>query len=186
MSLDGLQLQTPRLLLRPPQLVDLEGWTAVMQDAEACRFIGGTQAPSLAWRSFMTMIGAWHAQGFAMFSVIERDSGRWIGRCGPWCPPGWPGTEVGYTFARETWGRGYATEAATAATDWAVENLGWTDIIQTIDPDNIGSQRVAAKLGATLRGPGRLPAPHDLAPVEIWGQTSEQWRARRRTAGQGA
>ena len=39
------------------------------------RFIGGTQAPSMAWRTFMTMLGAWHGQGFAMFSVLERDRG---------------------------------------------------------------------------------------------------------------
>lgn len=179
MSLDGLRLITPRLELRPTAMADLEAWTAMLQDPETCRFIGGTQAPSMAWRTFMTMLGAWHGQGFAMFSVLERDSGRWVGRCGPWCPPGWPGTEVGYSFVREVWGRGYATEAAIAATDWAVATLGWTDIIQTIDPANIGSQKVAAKLGAELRGPGRLPAPHENAPVQIWGQTREQWQRRR-------
>lgn len=179
MPLDGPRLLTDRLLLRPADASDLAPWTAAMQDAEVCRFIGGVQAPSLAWRSLMTMIGAWHAQGFAMFSVIKRDSGRWIGRCGPWCPPDWPGTEVGYTFVRDAWGHGYATEAATAAIDWAVDVLGWTDIVQTIDPDNLPSQRVALRLGATYRGPGRLPAPHDTAAVGLWGQTSAQWRARR-------
>jgi RimJ/RimL family protein N-acetyltransferase len=180
MNLEGLQLETARLVLRPTMVQDLEGWTALMQDAETTRFIGGVQPSSLAWRSFMTMFGAWRANGYSMFSVLERDTGRWVGRCGPWCPPEWPGTEVGYTFARDTWGRGYATEAAAAAIDWAVTTLGWSDIIQTIDPANIGSQRVAAKLGATLRGPGRLPAPHQDAPVQIWGQSADQWRARRR------
>ena len=33
-----------------------------------------------------------------MFSVIEKDSGRWIGRIGPWQPEGWPGTEVGWSL----------------------------------------------------------------------------------------
>ena len=181
-GIEDLRLETPRLVLRPTRLEDLEAWTAMFQDDETCRYIGGVQPPSLAWRSFMTMFGAWRAQGFAMFSVIERASGRWIGRCGPWCPPGWPGTEVGYSFAREAWGRGYATEAAIAATDWAVHALEWTDIIQTIDPANLPSQRLAARLGATRRGPGRLPAPHENAPVEIWGQSREQWLARRRAS----
>ena len=31
-----------------------------------------------------------------MFSVFEKDSGRWIGRLGPWEPHGWPGKEVGW------------------------------------------------------------------------------------------
>ena len=129
------------------------------------------------------MFGAWRADGFAMFSVLERDTGRWVGRCGPWTPPLWPGTEVGYSFVRDSWGRGYATEAAAAAMDWAVDTLGWTDIIQTISPDNIGSRKVAAKLGAVNRGPGRLPAPHDGIPVDVWGQSAAQWRARRHAAG---
>ncbi|KFN47402.1 GNAT family N-acetyltransferase [Arenimonas composti] len=178
-----LRLETERLVLRPTLPEDLPAWTALMQDAETCRFIGGTQPPSLAWRGFMSMLGAWRATGFGMFSVLERDTGRWVGRCGPWSPPEWPGTEVGYTFARAVWGRGYATEAATAAIDWAVEVLGWDDIIQTIDPANVPSQKVATRLGATKRGAGRLPAPHQDAPVEIWGQSAAQWLARRGAGG---
>ena len=111
---------------------------------------------------------------------IGRDSGRWVGRCGPWCPPGWPGTEVGYTFARETWGRGYATEGAEAAMDFASDRLGWTEIIHTIAPDNLSSQQVARKLGSRNRGPGRLPPPFADARVDIWGQTRAEWKARRR------
>ena len=44
---------------------------------------------------------------------------------GPWSPEGWPGTEVGWSFLREAGGKGYATEAATAAIDWAFDALGW-------------------------------------------------------------
>ena len=63
--------------------------------------------------------------------------------------------------------------------DWAVDHLGWTDIIQTIAPDNFASQSVAKRLGATLRGPGQLPAPYENHPVEIWGQSAAQWRVNR-------
>jgi RimJ/RimL family protein N-acetyltransferase len=179
MSLEGLRLLTPRLVLRPTAMADLEAWTAMLQDPETCRFIGGTQAPSMAWRTFMTMLGAWHGQGFAMFSVLERDSGRWVGRCGPWCPPGWPGTEVGYSFVREVWGRGYATEAATAATDWAFDHLGWTHVIHSIAPENIASQEVAKKLGSRNQGRGVLPAPFQNSVIDIWGQSRDEWRAYR-------
>lgn len=44
--------------------------------------------------SFTLEAGAWTIRGFSMFSVIEKDSGQWIGRLGPWQPEGWPGTEV--------------------------------------------------------------------------------------------
>jgi RimJ/RimL family protein N-acetyltransferase len=114
-----------------------------------------------------------------MFSVIEKSSGAWVGRLGPWMPYGWPGTEVGWGIAREHWGKGYAVEGAAASMGWAFENLGWADIIHCIDPANTNSQRVAEKLGSVNRGPGQLPAPFEAAPVEIWGQSATEWRARR-------
>jgi RimJ/RimL family protein N-acetyltransferase len=80
---------------------------------------------------------------------------------------------------RDAWGNGYATEGAIAAIDWAFDTLGWTEVIHTIAPDNIASQAVARRLGSTLRGPGRLPPPLEQATIEIWGQTREQWFARR-------
>jgi RimJ/RimL family protein N-acetyltransferase len=115
-----------------------------------------------------------------MFSVIEKASGRWIGRLGPWQPEGWPGTEVGWSLHPDAWGKGYATEGASAAMDYAFDVLGWDDVIHCIDPDNTPSQRVALALGSSKRGPGRMPPPHDNAPCEIWGQTRAEWRARPR------
>jgi RimJ/RimL family protein N-acetyltransferase len=62
--------------------------------------------------------------------------------------------------------------------DWAVDHLGWTDIIHTIMPANLASISVARKLGSSNRGPGKLPAPLEEKPIEVWGQTSDQWKAR--------
>ncbi|MBN8728097.1 MAG: GNAT family N-acetyltransferase [Xanthomonadales bacterium] len=177
-----LRLETPRLILRPTAAGDFEPWAACMADEEASRFIGGPQPRAQAWRGFATMVGAWVLQGFAMFSVIEKSSGRWIGRLGPWMPEGWPGTEVGWSLVRDAWGKGYATEGATAAIDWAFEELGWSEVIHTIQPANHPSQAVARRLGSRLRGPGRLPEPMHELPMEIWGQSREEWLARRRGA----
>ncbi|MDC8011949.1 GNAT family N-acetyltransferase [Tahibacter soli] len=177
---DHRTIETPRLILRPPVLADFDGFAAFQADAETMRFLGGVQPRSLAWRGFMTMAGAWSLQGYAMFCVIEKASGRWIGRLGPWMPEGWPGTEVGWGIAREFAGRGYATEGASAAIDWAFEHLGWTQVIHTIDPLNVGSRVVAQKLGSRLLGPTRLPAPYEHENVEAWGQSREEWFARRR------
>ena len=139
--------------------------------------IGGVQPRSAAWRGFMTMAGAWSLQGFAMFSVIEKHTGRWVGRVGPWCPEAWPGTEVGWGIVHDCWGRGYATEAATAAIDWAIDILGWTDIIHVIAPTNLRSQAVARRLGSVNRGRGSLPAPLTDVIVDLWGQSASDWRS---------
>jgi RimJ/RimL family protein N-acetyltransferase len=55
--------------------------------------------------------------------------------------------EVGYLFAREHWGRGYATEAASAMRDRALGELGLRRVIALIRCENEASKRVAAKLG---------------------------------------
>lgn len=175
----GPVLETERLVLRPPGMQDLDAFCAFASDPETMEHLGGVQARSQVWRAVTSMAGAWHLEGFAMFSVIEKASGRWIGRLGPWMPADWPGTEVGWGLLREFEGRGYATEGAAAAMDWAFEALGWDEIIHTIAPDNHASAALAQRLGARNRGPGRLPAPYHEFPIEIWGQTKAEWAVSR-------
>lgn len=178
--MDGPTLTTERLILRPPEQGDLEGWARMMADEEAARFIGGVQPRTASWRGLASMAGSWALLGYGMFSVVERATGQWVGRIGPWQPEGWPGTEVGWGLMREHWGKGYAVEAAAASIDWAFDELGWTEVIHCIDPANAPSQAVAKRLGSENLGPGSLPAPFEQAPIEIWGQSRDAWRARRR------
>jgi RimJ/RimL family protein N-acetyltransferase len=181
-DLTRLQLETPRLLLRPPRLEDFEAWARFQADEEGTRFIGGVQPRPVAWRAFMTMCGCWSMTGIGMFSVIEKTSGHWIGRLGPWQPEGWPGTEVGWGIARPHWGKGYASEGAAAAMDFAFDVLGWTEVIHVIDVNNLPSQGVARRLGSTNLRRVVLPVPLQDYVVDAWGQTRDQWRARRRVS----
>lgn len=177
---DGPVVETERLLLRVPRLEDFERYAQLQGDEEAARYIGGHVPRTAAWRRFLWMPGAWAVQGFGMFSIIERDSGRWLGQAGPWQPEGWPGTEVGWALHRDAWGRGFAAEAATAAIDWAFDHLAWDEVIHCIDPENEPSRRLAARLGSACRpGTTALPAPHEHVRVEVWSQSQTQWRARR-------
>lgn len=173
----GPTLTTQRLILRPPSAEDFPAVVAFMADP-VTKFIGGPQTPEMAWRGWATITGSWIINGFSFFSVIERDTGEWVGRVGPWQPLGWPGPEVGWGIVSAAQGKGYAKEAAIASVDWAFDNLGWEDVIHTIDPDNAPSIGVAQALGAANRGPGKLPAPLDEFRVDIWGQTRAQWKAR--------
>ncbi|WP_203308994.1 GNAT family N-acetyltransferase [Sphingomonas beigongshangi] len=176
----GPVLFTPRLMLRPLNGEDLEGYVAFYGEPETMRFLGGVQPREVAWRHLCTMAGAWMVRGFSMFSVIERDSGAWVGRVGPHQPEGWPGTEIGWGILGRFAGRGYAHEAACAAMDYAVDVLGWTRIIHTIDPDNHSSIALAKRLGSTNGGPVTLPPPLEAYRVDAWGQDAADWRARRR------
>jgi len=169
-------IETARLILRPPIQHDFASWSAFMADQDASRFIGGPQTPPISWRGMAAMAGSWALKGFGMFSVIECETGRWIGRIGPWQPEGWPGPEIGYGLIRDAWGKGYAYEAVSASIDWALRNLGWSEFIHIIDPENAASIALARRLGSISRGPGRLPPPWDKEVLEIWGQTAEEWQ----------
>lgn len=175
-------IETERLLLRVPRADDFERYAELHADEDAARHIGGPLVRAAAWRKFLQMPGAWAIQGYAMFAVVDRASGIWLGQAGPWKPEGWPGNEIGYAFHRDAWGRGYASEAAAATIDWALEHLGWDDFIHCIAPENVPSQSVARRLGSRNQGAGRLPPPFETAAVDVWGQTAAQWRAARHVA----
>ncbi|HEX5352477.1 MAG TPA: GNAT family N-acetyltransferase [Rhodanobacteraceae bacterium] len=172
-------LETERLILRPPRREDFEGFAEMLGDEESARYIGGTSPRAMAWRRFLQMPGAWTVQGFGMFSVIDRRSGEWLGQTGPWQPEGWPGTEVGWTFRRSAWGHGFASEAATAAIDWAFDALGWTEVIHCITRDNRRSQALAGRLGSRVLRQARMPAPYESETVDVWGQSRGEWLAHR-------
>ena len=182
MDLAHLRIETPRLILRPTAAEDFESWARFSSDPETMRHLGGVQPRATAWRGFIAMAGAWQIQGFAMFSVIEKATGNWVGRLFPWMPEGWPGTEVGWGLLREYSGRGYASEGATAAIDWAFAELGWREVIHTISPENVASKALAARLGSTWLRMDRLPPPIEL-DVEVWGQSREAWQKRRNGGG---
>lgn len=176
-------LETARLVLRVPCVEDFDAWAAAGADPEVMLHLGGAQSRFTAWKQFLAAVGAWHVQGFYCFSVIEKATGQWAGRVGPLRPVDWPGTEIGWTLARHAWDRGYAVEAAIAATDWAFANLGWSEIIHCIAPANTASQRVAVRLGSRKHGFAKMPAPHDQQPIEMWGQTRQEWFANRNKLG---
>src|ERR1700755_2073642 len=105
-----------------------------------------------AWRSMAMVLGYWHLRGYGFWAVEERASGELVGRVGCWEPEGWPSLEVGWTLRRAYWGRGYATEAARAALEYAFETLDQTHVISLIDPNNTNSIRVAERLGERPEG----------------------------------
>ena len=176
----GPMLETERLILRPPALGDFARWCDFMSDEPTARYIGGVQPPALVWRSMMAMAGAWALTGVAMFSVVEKSTGQWLGRIGPWVPEGWPGKEVGWSLMADAHGKGYALEAAVATIDYAFDQLEWTDVIHCIDPGNQASAALARKLGSTNRGSQVMPAPFEGVVVDVWGQSKAEWAGNRK------
>lgn len=144
------ELTTARLRLRAFRESDLDAYAAIMADPEVTRFLGSPEPMSRAdaWRQMAMILGHWVLRGFGLWAVEELDTGQLIGRIGCHYPEGFPGFEVGYTLAREAWGRGYAREGAEASITYARDVLHRSEIISLIRPDNKRSIGVAKSLGA--------------------------------------
>jgi RimJ/RimL family protein N-acetyltransferase len=149
---DGPVIETARLILRQWRGSDVAANTAMLSDPGTARFITADGMPVtgelIGWRNAAVMAGHWALHGAGMFVVEEKQTGRFVGRVGPWFPPGWPGFEVGWGIAREFRGKGYATEAARAAIDWSFATFELDRILHCIDCENTASQAVARRLGA--------------------------------------
>lgn len=183
MTTIGPTLTTARLILRPPQHEDFDGFASMAQEEETMRFIGGLAPRDAAWRGMASLAGSWALLGYGMFSVIRRDTNEWIGRLGPWRPGGkegnWPGDEVGWGVKASAMGQGFAHEGAIAAMDWSFDNLGWDHVIHCIDKRNIPSIKLAERLGSQLEKEDvRLSPPFENSIVDLYGQSKAAWKAR--------
>ena len=147
-------LASQRLVLRMFRESDLDAYAEMFGDPDVMRFLGDghpmTRAES--WRHMALVVGHWQLRGFGLWAVEERSTGLLAGRVGCWQPEGWPGFEIGWALRRGFWGRGYATEAALVALDFAFARLGQARVISLIDPDNGPSIAVALRLGMSIQG----------------------------------
>ena len=92
--------------------------------AEAAHFIGGPVSRAVAWRGMATIVGCWLLRGHGFFSVIDKATGRWAGRVGPWQPEGWPErhrVSFGEMYARQRGGGKEVAEAIDAGTRLGME-----------------------------------------------------------------
>jgi RimJ/RimL family protein N-acetyltransferase len=123
-----VSLTTHRLELRSWRNGDVDAFAALNADPLVMRHFPSTMSETES-RALMT-----HHQdhieqyGFGAFAVVRRDTGAFIGACGckhitwPHCLP--TPVEIGWRFTANSWGQGFATEAAQAALDHCFAESG--------------------------------------------------------------
>jgi len=142
--------ETSRLLLRPRKLTDTDACLAMDGDPEVTRFVSGPWSDPIAHRAFIEArtLGP-YPPGLGYWIVCRRDGARSF--------LGWvllipadgtrPEIEIGWRLRQAEWRQGFATEAAAPLLRHAFLALMLPEVIAEIDPRNLGSQRVAEKLG---------------------------------------
>ena len=172
-------IETERLLLRRMDQADLDFMIAVHADPDVARYLGtgNARTPAETEQWLADVLHSYASVGLGPLMVTRKSDGRRLGRSGlsdgviELNPPAgqlrrmWffrthvpEGTafetmpELGYTFARENWGQGYASEAARAVWTYAQAHLDHPAIMSVINPDNVASRSVALKFGVRHDG----------------------------------
>jgi len=150
-DLNNIILTTDRLKFRQLRESDLETLAQINDDPAVMKFIGkgGTKSPEQTRDELRWILKLYESRGYGLWGTILRENDQLIGRCGliPWTIEEIPELEVAYLLAREYWGQGLATEAATGIINYAFKEYSWDHLISLIYPDNTASIRVAEKAG---------------------------------------
>jgi ribosomal-protein-alanine N-acetyltransferase len=144
-----MDIETARLILRPPTLADVPSLFAFLGDPEAMRHTNVDPSLRACRRRIAVHERRRRRDGYAPWTVRAKAEGRIIGWGGLYddpFDPGW-GVEIGYFFARAAWGQGYATELVNAATDLADRVLKLPAVSAFAHAENGASRRVLEKAG---------------------------------------
>ena len=181
-SWERLRVYSDRLCLRTPSLQDAEALYDLFADPEVMHDLG--KEPISMLREARSMIeeaiGGWRTDGLGPFILETAADGQVVGQAGltvfdtrTWMPSTWADAgshaqpELGWALIRAHWGNGYATEAAATIRDWAYRSRSVGRLVSVIFSDNVRSQRVAERLGAT---------PAETLPPGAWARTAVVWR----------
>lgn len=174
-------IDTARLTLRGHSLADFGDCAAMWADPEVTHHIGGRPlSAEEVWARLLRYAGLWALLDFGYWVVRERTTGRFVGEVGladyrRELTPALDGVpEVGWALASWAHGRGFATEAVTAALAWSdahfaarrdiVGSSAPTRTVCIIAPENVASIRVAEKCGYRPAA----PASYKGQPITIY------------------
>lgn len=146
---DSAVVRTERLVMRPltatylPEMVDLYA------DPEVTRFLKPLDEAGHLARLRETE-QMWASRGYGRVAILQRDTGRFLGRGGLHYWAQFDEVEVGWVLRADVQGHGYATEAGRAWVQWAFEHLTVPYVTACISPDNQASVAVADRLGMSV------------------------------------
>lgn len=149
------EIHTPRLLLRRWYDHDLFPLAEFTADPDVMRWVGdgGTLDADATAETIERWEEEWDDEGFGVFAVELLASGELAGAVGLSVPRDLPefasDIAVGWCLGRPFWGQGYASEAAHATLEFALQDRGLDRVISLTRPGDEASESVLAKLGMT-------------------------------------
>ena len=143
------RIETDRLCLRPFELADAEAAHEWFGDEFVMKYTPSGPDPSVlkTRQRLATYQEHQSKHGFSKWLITDRQSGRPIGDAGLLHQPDQGWLDLGYRLSRSWWGKGLATEAASAWVSAAAGTPGLPPLVAIVHPENAASIRVLEKLG---------------------------------------
>jgi RimJ/RimL family protein N-acetyltransferase len=165
-------IETERLFLRTWMPQDEPALAAIYADPETMRYIGSGAPRSReeTHASFRQMIEADERDGCSMWPVLLKESSSLIGTCGLMRTEEAGVLELGFAFAPQARGKGYALESARAVLDFALAQMHARGVIALVHPFNARSIALLNKLGLRFERVVRVKRSgvgHELLRYEL-------------------
>jgi ribosomal-protein-alanine N-acetyltransferase len=174
-------LTTDRLGLRRFATTDLDWLASLYADPDVTRFLGGTKTRAQVSAMLTTRILDYYYvhPGLGIWMTIEQATGAPVGFHLINHIQGEPIIQIGFGLARPAWGRGFATEMASALTRYAFVDLELDYIAGMASLANVASQQVLQKIGLHRHGERTFPHPAYRAqgPLAWFERTAADWKA---------
>jgi RimJ/RimL family protein N-acetyltransferase len=157
------EIETERLLMRPPEESDADHLLALHQDPAMRRMFGETDREEVGeW--IAQARGDWAAKAHGRVLIFDRADGTFLGRGGLRHRPEFDEVDIAWSLAPAARGRGIATESARAWIDWGFRELDVPYLTAMINDWNDASQAVAERLGMERLREDELHGE----PIVIW------------------
>jgi RimJ/RimL family protein N-acetyltransferase len=142
-------LETDRLILREFILEDLDEVFRLVSDPDVTRYIGDVckSVEDARKRMVEQTFRDYEKFGYGRWAVVCKSTGKVIGAAGLKFLDDVGEVDLGYSFFKEHWGKGLATEASRAVVAYGVDNLQIQRIVGIADIENQASIRVLEKVG---------------------------------------
>lgn len=145
-------LETDRCLIRETTVEDVDAFYELYEDEEITKYMEPLfedRDEEIEYtKSYIKNVYEFY--GFGMWTVVEKSTGKVIGRAGVSYREGFALPELGFMIGKEFQRKGYAYEVCSAIVNYMYENYDMEEILIFIEPQNTPSIFLAKKLGATL------------------------------------
>lgn len=185
-----VEIRTQRVLLRQWKDSDLDRWAAMNADAEVRKYFPKLLDRAEADDEASRIRGNIAQRGWGMWAIeipgVHAFAG-FVGLSLPALEAAWmPAVEIGWRLSQAAWHKGYATEGAIAAMNFAFDELHLPEVVAMSVKTNTPSHNVMERLGMT-RDPSadfdhpRVPTDWPLKTHILHRISPATWKARRST-----